>query len=56
MKSDEKFCCYGTYNPRNERCLVKCPFEDCKYTKYIDEKQKELSEKEVKENGESNEG
>ena len=38
MASDEKFCCFGTYNPRLQRCLVICPFNfDCKLTKYEEE-------------------
>ena len=38
MASNEKFCCFGTYNPRLQRCLVMCPFNfDCKLTKYEEE-------------------
>lgn len=53
---DDKFCCYGTYNPRSERCLLKCPFTDCKFLKYINEMGNELEKKEEEEDAENIEG
>ena len=37
---DYKFCCYGTYNKTNFKCLIKCPDkEQCEaentYRKFI---------------------
>lgn len=53
MKNENKFCCYGTYSPRNERCLIKCPFNfECKLEKYqeeiIENKQEDENEKNIK--------
>ena len=51
----DKFCCYGTYNPKSERCLVNCPFSfECKLEKYHDEIIEQLKEDE--ENGKNTEG
>ena len=50
---ENRFCCYGTYNPKNERCLIKCPdgFE-CKMNKYKDDLIKETKEEQNEQNNE----
>ena len=50
---NNRFCCYGTYNPRSFRCLIKCSDKcECeketnflKWMKYEYPKQKEEKEK-----------
>lgn len=54
---DDKFCCYGTYNGRLFKCLIKCrDKEQCEAETKIRKCIKYGIAKEENQNGENNEG
>lgn len=52
---DYKFCCYGTYNKYNFRCLIKCPDkEQCEFETGVEKWKKYHQPKEEEQDGEDN--